>query len=171
MFVAVIDWTDPSSSPWQWVNLTVGFFGLALTWIAASRAKAAKTAAQEARKSASMLARHDRFQDLQLEFQDLHLLVSNNSFPELLATKGSRLISAVIRFKTDAGENLSAENRKNLDMIREQLRAMNSTIFNLKIVEGTRRMRFQVALDEIAEAIGFIGANLGRALSENRNDN
>ena len=171
MFVAVIDWTDPSSSPWQWINLTVGFLGLVLTWIAASRAKAAKTAAQAARKSASMLARHDRFQELQLEFQDLQLLVSNNSSAELLGTKCSRLVSATMRFKTEATAELGDASRENLDIIREQLREMGNTVFNPKIAEGTRRARFQIALDAMAGAIGVVAANLGRALLENQNDN
>ena len=171
MCAAVIEWANPSSSLWQWVNLVVGFLGLGLTWIAASRAKAAKTAAQDARKSATMLARHDRFQELQLEFQDLQLLVSNNSSAELLAAKCSRLVSATMRFKTEATAELGDASRENLDIIREQLRELSITVFNPKIVEATRRARFQIALDAMAGAIGVVVANLGRALSENNNVN
>ena len=76
-----------------------------------------------------------------------------------------------MRFKTEATAELGAASRENLDIIREQLREMGNTVFNSKIVEVTRRARFQIALDAIAGSIGVVAANLGRALLENNHVN
>ena len=172
MVVAAIDWMKPDDPAWQWINLTFGVVGLLLgvvsAWqstLAARRAKAATLAAREARNAAMQLARHDRLQELQMEFQDLQLLVDT---PSLLAAKCHRLRALVVGFKTEAVRILDEYSLERLDIAREQLMDMSKTAFNTTLKAENRLVRLQSAFGEIAEALSIVAATLGRELTEQK---
>ena len=176
MVVAAIDWMNPADTAWQWFNLVVGAVGLLMgvvsAWqsiLAARRAKDATDAARDARNAAMQLARHDRLQELQMEFQDLQLLIDT---PRLLAAKCTRLRAAVVGYKTEAAKALDERSLERLDIAREQLQDMSETAFNTKkLTDDNRSVRLQLAFGEIAEALSFVSATLGRELTERKHGN
>lgn len=157
-------WQNPGPV-WQWLGLAGTLAGMLFSIWAVVAARSARVQAKRAFEAATQLARLTQVTDLAAELLELEVLVAHESIPAISA-KANHLRGRIARFLTDAYDDLSENERKELSLAREQLGKVSS------IAAGRRQSENKLA--GIRSAIGEVSASLGsvagRRAAANRED-
>ncbi len=114
----------------QWIGLAATVLGLAVgigslvaAWVAASRAKGAREAAESARQAATRLGRIAKLGDLIGDMQELQTMLARADL-HAIAGKANLLRGRIVRLKSEAYTELRFDEQENLDLARGHLAAI-----------------------------------------------
>jgi hypothetical protein len=144
----------------QWIGfvatvlgLAVGIGSLAWAWVAASRAKGAREAAQSARQAAIRLGRVAQLGDLIADVQELQTMLAREDLTAV-SSKANHLRGRIVRLKSQAYTELRLEEQENLDAARDQLQ--------LIVDKATGKASQEHKIREIQRAYGLANEALNR---------
>jgi len=144
----------------QWIGLVatglglaVGIGSLAAAWVAASRAKGAREAAESARQAAIRLGRIAKLGDLIGDMQELQTMLARADL-HAIAGKANLLRGRIVRLKSEAYTELMFEERGNLDLARDHLELIVKT--------ATGKARQEHKIGEIQRAYGAANEALNK---------
>ena len=152
----------------QWLGLAATLFGAGLAAgsfycakLAARRAKAAGDKAELARQAATRLGRIAQLGDLIADMQELQTMLARTDFPAI-AGKANLLRGRIVRFKTEAYNELREEESEKLDLAREQLQTMAEYAATGKASQENKTGRLQIAYGNAYEAMNAVVAIHGQ---------
>lgn len=153
-------WLDAPMPHWlQWCGLLATFAGTALALWAALSAKGAQQQAREARNAAIRLGRVLQLSDLIDDLKELQSMLARSEFHSI-AAKAAYLRGRVVRFASEAYNELRGTARAQVDIAREQLRTIAREAVNRRTLDETRVERIQIAFGSALESLNLVFAIL-----------
>jgi len=155
--------TQPIPDWLQWIGLIVGIAGTGLTVWAALNARNARIAAEHAALAARRIGREVQVLEILEGMGELQTLIARGDL-ELTAMKAGHLNSQIVRFASEAYDELEAPEQNCLIVLREQISSIVERASQRRGSDDARNRRIQLSYAFAKESLSRLLGGLRRQI-------
>ncbi|OHB68749.1 MAG: hypothetical protein A2V70_01800 [Planctomycetes bacterium RBG_13_63_9] len=137
------------------LGVALGTASLVWAYKAAQRAMGAREAAEEASRAATRAGRIAQLSDLIADMQELQTMLARVDFLAI-AGKANLLRGRIVRFKGEGYNELSDEQKENLDLVRAQLEGIAEVALKSRPMDETKAARIHIGYGIANEALNKV---------------